>query len=119
MYKHPWTKQVNRLLDVGALKHDNYASSKAFIEATPVDLHSRHVQIIQQDFLKIDPASDTPFHHSVPSNLNWDIISLSLVLNFVPDPQERGRMLRLARDLLAPNGLLFVVVSTSTIVRYS
>jgi 25S rRNA (adenine2142-N1)-methyltransferase len=103
---------VNRLLDVGSLKHDNYVASKSFIDATPIDLHSRHVQIIQQDFMQINPASDAPFHHSVPSNTNWDVISLSLVLNFVPDPQERGRMLKLTRDLLAPDGLLFVVVST-------
>jgi len=61
--------------------------------------------------MQLDPESDTPFHHSVPSNKNWDVISLSLVLNFVPEPYERGRMLQLAHTLLAPGGLLFVVVS--------
>lgn len=61
--------------------------------------------------MKIDPTSDHPFHHSLQSSKGWDVISLSLVLNFVPDAQERGRMLRLAHALLAPDGLLFVVVS--------
>lgn len=58
----------------------------------------------------------------------WDIISLSLVVNFVPDPSERGgrlsfnranavlrgrtgRMLRLAYMLLRESGLLFLAVS--------
>ena len=58
----------------------------------------------------IDPESKTPFHSTIPSNKGWDVISLSLVLNFVPDPQERGQMLRLAHAMLAPDGLLFVVV---------
>lgn len=99
-----------RLLDVGALKHDNYSSSKSFIEATPIDLHSRHPHIIEQDFMKIDPNSSLPFHQGIPSNKDWDVISLSLVLNFVPDPYERGQMLHLAHTLLATDGLLFVVL---------
>jgi hypothetical protein len=40
----------------------------------------------------------------------WDIISLSLVINFVPDPRSRGEMLRKAHTLLKAGGLLFIVV---------
>ncbi|KAG6333828.1 hypothetical protein ID866_5260 [Astraeus odoratus] len=40
----------------------------------------------------------------------WDIISLSLVVNFVPEPRDRGRMLRLAHTFLRESGLLFLVL---------
>ncbi|KAI0362723.1 hypothetical protein OH77DRAFT_1467733 [Trametes cingulata] len=90
-----------RLLEVGALKPDNYASCATWIDVTPIDLHSRHPSIQEQDFLLMDPAT----HRE-----SWDAISLSLVLNFVPDARDRGRMLRLAHTMLRPSGLLFVAL---------
>jgi 25S rRNA (adenine2142-N1)-methyltransferase len=48
-----------------------------------MDLHSRHASIIQQDFLLMDEEE----HRG-----KWDIISLSLVLNFIPEPKERGKL---------------------------
>ncbi|KAG8805471.1 hypothetical protein FRC17_005489 [Serendipita sp. 399] len=96
-----------RLLDVGALKHDNYAKASALVEVTAMDLHSRHPSIIERDFLTISPGNSNDLLGCEP----WDVISLSLVLNFLPDPKERGRMLQLAHDLLEMDGLLFVVVS--------
>ncbi|KAG8835549.1 hypothetical protein FRC18_000318 [Serendipita sp. 400] len=95
-----------RLLDVGALKHDNYMRASSMIEATAMDLHSRHPSIIERDFLTISPGLSNDELGRQP----WDVISLSLVLNFVPDPKERGRMLRLAHELLDTNGFLFVVL---------
>lgn len=71
-----------RLLEVGALKPDNYASCSSWIEPTPLDLHSRHPSILEQDFLLMDEEE----HRE-----KWDIISLSLVLNFVPEAKDRGR----------------------------
>jgi hypothetical protein len=70
-----------RLLDVGAVKPDNYYSCASWIDVTPMDLHSRHPSILEQDFLCMDQER----HHEA-----WDIISLSLVLNFVPDGKDRG-----------------------------
>lgn len=48
---------------------------------TPIDLRSRHPSIIEQDFLtmNVDEHSE-----------RWDVISLSLVVNFVPEPKDRG-----------------------------
>ncbi|OJT14149.1 25S rRNA adenine-N(1) methyltransferase [Trametes pubescens] len=69
------------LLEVGALKPDNYASCAAWVDVTPIDLHSRHPSIQEQDFLLMDPTE----HRE-----RWDAISLSLVLNFVPDAKDRG-----------------------------
>ncbi|KIJ60606.1 hypothetical protein HYDPIDRAFT_116904 [Hydnomerulius pinastri MD-312] len=89
------------LLEVGALKPDNYASCSSWIEATPMDLRSRHPAILEQDFLRM--AIDE--HRE-----RWDVISLSLVVNFVPEPKDRGRMLTLAHTFLRPSGLLFLAL---------
>ncbi len=110
-----------RLLEVGALKPDNYTSCQAWTDVTPIDLHSQHPSILEQDFLLMDPEE----HRE-----KWGAISLSLVLNFVPDAKDRGedgssnctpkfemevvsflgQMLRLAHNMLHPGGLLFVAV---------
>lgn len=47
----------------------------------PIDLRSNHPLIQEQDFLLMDETE----HRD-----RWDVISLSLVLNFVPDPKDRG-----------------------------
>lgn len=62
----------------------------------------------------------------------WDVISLSLVLNFVPEPSDRGektflsqrnssmplgRMLQLAHQMLAPGGYLFLAVRSLIAIR--
>jgi 25S rRNA (adenine2142-N1)-methyltransferase len=51
-----------------------------------IDLNSQGPGILQQDFLQRQlPVNESEL---------FDIISLSLVLNFVPTPQDRGEMLR-------------------------
>ena len=47
-----------------------------------MDLRSRNPAIIEQDFLLMDSEVE---HHE-----KWDMISLSLVVNFVPEPRDRG-----------------------------
>ncbi|KAG5718665.1 UPF0657 nucleolar protein [Termitomyces sp. T112] len=89
------------LLEVGALKPDNYSTCATWIDPTPLDLRSRHPSIIEQDFLQLDVTA----HRN-----KWDILSLSLVLNFVPEPKDRGRMLLIAHDILIPNGHLFLAL---------
>jgi len=73
----------HRLLDVGAVRPDNYRTCACWIDVTAIDLHSRHPSILEQDLLQMDQEH----HHEV-----WDIISLSLVLNFVPDGKDRGTL---------------------------
>ena len=72
---------MDSLLEVGALKPDNYTSCQAWVDVTPIDLHSQHPSILEQDFLLLDPEEYRE---------KWDVISLSLVLNFVPDAKDRG-----------------------------
>ncbi|KAF9510046.1 hypothetical protein BS47DRAFT_1300681, partial [Hydnum rufescens UP504] len=85
----------------GKEKPDNYDRYRSWISNTPIDLRSRHPQIKEQDFLQIDVATNAG---------QWDVISLSLVLNFVPQARDRGKMLRLARTFLRNRGLLFIVL---------
>lgn len=51
----------------------------------PIDLRSRHPLIHEQNFLTMDEH----VHRG-----QWDAVSLSLVLNFVSNPHDRGAMLR-------------------------
>ncbi|KAJ7197225.1 putative methyltransferase-domain-containing protein [Mycena pura] len=98
-YKPP--RPMLNLLEVGALKPDNYESCRSWIKTTSLDLHSRHPSILEQDFLLMD---ETENHEK------WDVISLSLVLNFIPNAKDRGRMLRLAWSFLVPGGFLFLAL---------
>jgi 25S rRNA (adenine2142-N1)-methyltransferase len=72
---------ICRLLEVGALKHDNYVAHASWIDCIPIDLRSRHPLIREQDFVKMDEQAQRG---------QWDGISLSLVINFVPDAHDRG-----------------------------
>lgn len=76
-----WGFTSNRLLEVGAVKPDNYEGIP-WIRVKPIDLHSRHPSIEEQDFLLLDEMANTS---------SWHVISLSLVINFVPQPKDRGK----------------------------
>ncbi|CED83849.1 25S rRNA (adenine(2142)-N(1))-methyltransferase, Bmt2 [Phaffia rhodozyma] len=82
-----------RVLEIGALEPDNFGPHP-WIHNTPLDLHSRHPAIEQQDFM------DRP----APTNPDglFDVVSCSLVLNFVPEPKGRGNMLLHTRSFLHP-----------------
>jgi 25S rRNA (adenine2142-N1)-methyltransferase len=75
------------LLEVGALTTHNACSRSAiFDRVVRIDLNSQSSGISQQDFMKRPlPESDVD---------RFDVLSLSLVLNYVPDSAQRGEMLR-------------------------
>lgn len=76
-----------RLLEVGSLSPDNAVSTCGiFSEIDRIDLHSQHPLIREQDFLKMPIPTDT--------KEKFDVISLSLVVNYVANPVDRGEMLR-------------------------
>jgi 25S rRNA (adenine2142-N1)-methyltransferase len=70
------------MLEIGAVSPSNYANCSTWIENHPIDVHSQHPHIFEQDF----------FERPIPTleAEQFDVISCSLVLNFVDDPQERG-----------------------------
>ncbi|KAF3925607.1 hypothetical protein ABW21_db0205777 [Orbilia brochopaga] len=105
-----------RLLEIGCLSPSN--AIHAFFPRTRrtlMDLNSLHPEILKQDFMTFpvpagDPFSNPALHDDTPPTGNpageakeacdegYDIISCSLVLNYVPTPAGRGDMLkRIAR----------------------
>ncbi|KAF2253648.1 hypothetical protein BU26DRAFT_515966 [Trematosphaeria pertusa] len=78
---------VYRCLEVGALSPENEISKvPKQIQMTRIDLNSQGPGIEKQDFMK-RPLPSSP-------DEDFDIVSLSLVLNYVPDPTQRGEMLK-------------------------
>jgi 25S rRNA (adenine2142-N1)-methyltransferase len=75
-----------KLLEIGALSIDNACSRSGFFEIERIDLHAQERGILEQDFMKRPlPVNEAE---------KFDMISLSLVLNYVPDAPSRGEMLR-------------------------
>ncbi|EPE07241.1 nucleolus protein [Ophiostoma piceae UAMH 11346] len=74
-----------RMLEVGALSTDNACSASSLFDMQRIDLNSQGPGILQQDFLQRPPPQS--------DNDRFDIISLSLVLNYVPQHSDRGVML--------------------------
>ncbi|KAI9871271.1 MAG: hypothetical protein M1830_003119 [Pleopsidium flavum] len=81
-----------KMLEVGALKTDNACSRSRLFDVTRIDLHAQAEGILQQDFMQ-RPHPETEEQH-------FHIISLSLVLNYVPDASGRGEMLKRTRSFL-------------------
>ncbi|KAF2446255.1 hypothetical protein P171DRAFT_430445 [Karstenula rhodostoma CBS 690.94] len=78
---------VLRCLEIGALSTSNEISKyPKRIEMTRIDLNSQGAGIKKQDFM------ERPLPNSASER--FDLISLSLVLNYVPDPSQRGEMLK-------------------------
>ncbi|KAK9722291.1 25S rRNA (adenine2142-N1)-methyltransferase [Basidiobolus ranarum] len=90
------------LLDIGALSSENYKKQSSWIKTTAIDLNARDSNIIKQDFLEMEPPKE--------ASGRFNIVCLSLVVNFVGDPLKRGIMISKTRDFLLPSGFLFFVV---------
>ncbi|KXJ94328.1 putative methyltransferase-domain-containing protein [Microdochium bolleyi] len=87
-----------RMLEVGALSVTNECSKSGHFDMERIDLNSQGEGILQQDFM------ERPLPKSRAEV--FDIISLSLVLNFVPDAAIRGEMLRRTLEFLKdPNDI--------------
>jgi 25S rRNA (adenine2142-N1)-methyltransferase len=81
-----------RVLEVGALSTENAISKAKNCHVTRIDLHSQEKGVLQQDFMERPvPATDEEGFH---------VLSLSLVLNYVPDATGRGDMLRRTTEFL-------------------
>ncbi|EFX00393.1 hypothetical protein CMQ_7395 [Grosmannia clavigera kw1407] len=94
-----------RMLEVGALSPDNACSASGCFQMERIDLNSQGPGILQQDFLQRPlPQSDAE---------RFDVISLSLVLNYVPQQNYRGDMLLRCLDFLHEPGRVSTVVTTT------
>lgn len=77
--------QPLKMLEVGSLSTRNACSTSGIFDMEHIDLNSQEPGIKQQDFM------DRPLPKD--NSETFDIISLSLVLNFVPEADGRGQML--------------------------
>lgn len=77
--------QPLKLLEVGALSVNNACSRCKLFAVERIDLNSQGEGILQQDFMERPLPKDR--------SERFDIISLSLVLNYVPDALGKGKML--------------------------
>ena len=84
-----------KMLEVGALSIENECSRSESFDVTRIDLHSQHKDILRQDFME----------RPLPSSEDdcFDIVSLSLVINYVPSPAQRGEMLKRIPKFLRPS----------------
>ncbi|KAF9366942.1 hypothetical protein BGX34_000063 [Mortierella sp. NVP85] len=92
-----------RLLDIGALSPHNYQKHSSWISVTPIDLNPQDPLITKMDFLEMP----------VPIRREelFDVVCLSLVINFVGDPAQRGEILRHSTRFLVPGtGILYLVL---------
>ncbi|EXJ83837.1 hypothetical protein A1O1_07464 [Capronia coronata CBS 617.96] len=83
-----------RILEVGALSTTNALNIPLVTSVRRIDLRSSGPGIEEADFMTL-PLPDSPdgkgeWH----GERGYDVISLSLVLNYVPDAPGRGEMLR-------------------------
>ena len=89
------TTETYRMLEVGALSTSNACSRSKAFAVTRIDLHSQTKGIEEQDFMKRPlPLSSAD---------TFDIISLSLVVNYVPNASGRGQMLKRTCQFLNQN----------------
>lgn len=84
-----------RMLEVGALKVDNACSRSGIFDVTRIDLHSQHPDIQTQDFMRMPVPSPKMLEED-----GFDVVSLSLVVNFVGDAFLRGEMLKRVSSFL-------------------
>ncbi|WFD28783.1 25S rRNA (adenine(2142)-N(1))-methyltransferase [Malassezia nana] len=97
----PLSRKI-RLLDVGAIAGTAYARWPGLVDVTSLDLQPRADHVIQSDF----------FDFPVPNDdmEKYDVVGLSLVLNFVGDLHRRGAMLAHAHQYLRAGGFVYVVL---------
>lgn len=99
-----------RALEIGSLLETNLISTcKIFSSVTRIDLHSQSPAILEQDFMQRPlPRSDDD---------RFNLISCSLVLNFVPTPALRGEMLKRITKFLLPPKADAELTTASTLTK--
>lgn len=98
-------KKRRTALEIGSLSIHNKISTSNIFDVTRIDLENSNdiIGIEKQDFMK----------RPIPNqedNDKFDLVSCSLVLNFVPTPAGRGEMCKRFRSFLNKDGYVFVVL---------
>ncbi|KAK4698705.1 25S rRNA (adenine2142-N1)-methyltransferase, partial [Phenoliferia sp. Uapishka_3] len=89
-----------RLLDVGAISGTSFADW-SWIDTTCIDLNPQAPHVLKYDF----------FDYPVPPpDKLFDVVGLSLVVNFIGSLSARGDILLHAHSYLKPSGYLYLVL---------
>ena len=83
-----------RILEVGALSTRNALNIPGVTKVRRIDLRSQEPGIEKCDFMEL------PVDVQWEGGVGYDVVSLSLVINYVGDPRQRGRMLERVRRFL-------------------
>lgn len=114
------------VLDIGAIDHQ-YEDFESQLVVLPIDLNPQHEKVVRADFFNF--AREMIQTQRVPTcatsvlcedrlhQSHFDVVIMSLVLNFVGDPRERGQMLALASRLMRVGGLLFVSLPSACLAN--
>ncbi|KIW97218.1 uncharacterized protein Z519_02610 [Cladophialophora bantiana CBS 173.52] len=94
-----------RILEIGALSTRNALNVAGVTRVRRIDLRSADEGIEEMDFMHLP----LPLPRDAEGKGGWDdergyydVLSLSLVLNYVPDPKARGAMLKRTTLFFAP-----------------
>eukprot|EP01043_Picozoa_sp_COSAG02_P001383 COSAG02_NODE_29_length_51136_cov_346.293317_18_plen_413_part_00 len=79
------------------------------LHVTSIDLNPQEECVLKADFFDF-AEEQLRLPRDASSGGRYDVVVLSLVMNFVGDPAMRGVMLRRCSELLAEGGLLFLVL---------
>lgn len=101
-------KEDIRLLDVGSLGGTAYAKYP-WIKAKSIDINPRGPDVEQVDFFHLPPPTS--------EEDRYDVVSLSMVINFVGDIQQRGRMLIHAHRYLKKGGHLALILPLACVAN--
>lgn len=99
------------LLDVGAIVARFPAAvpgSDTRLEVRSIDLNSQHEDVEQVDFFDLA-------EQCIVKSQRFDVVVLSLVLNFVASGLLRGAMLQRAHQICSDKGLLFLVLPLASV----
>lgn len=99
-----------KALEIGSLSTRNYIS-KYIKKITRIDLNSNEPGILKQDFMERPIPKD--------DDEKFNVISCSLVLNFVPTPKLRGEMMKRFAEFIVPDksSILFIVLPLSCLTN--
>lgn len=104
----PLSRKI-QLLDVGAIAGTAYTAWPGLVQATSIDLHPRAEHVIASDFFDFPVPMDDAHM--------YDVVGLSLVLNFVGDLHRRGAMLMHAHQYLRTGGYVYVVLPLACVAN--
>lgn len=99
-----------KLLDVGSCY--NPFRSYSYLEVTPIDIAPASEDVFKCDFLNTDFGSGAVSGHNLKIE-TFDVVVFSLVLEYLPSPQQRLKFCENAYKLLKFEGILIIITPDS------